>query len=42
LPLYELLGAEAEREAIEATKPVLVYRRSETFKALLREASSLR
>jgi hypothetical protein len=42
LPLYEPLGMEAEREAIEATDPALVYSRTETFKALLREGASPR
>jgi len=42
LPLYERLGAEAQREAIEATNPVLVQSQAETFKALRREALSPR
>jgi len=37
-----LLCAETEREAIEATNPVLVNNRTETFKALLRAVSSPR
>jgi hypothetical protein len=35
-----MLDVEAERDAIEATNPVPVTSRAETFKALLREASS--
>jgi hypothetical protein len=37
-----LLGAGAEREAIEAIKPMLAWSQAETFKAFRRKASSLR
>ncbi|WP_162792196.1 hypothetical protein [Novosphingobium sp. P6W] len=37
-----LLGAQAEREAIEAAGPVFAQSRAEAFKALRRKAPSLR
>jgi hypothetical protein len=42
LPLDKLLGREAGRESIEVTNPEPVQSQAETFKALLREASSPR